>query len=225
MLDKTTNIYIWTVIERILFSPISDKEIKSWFRQYYKFSLKLWEKEVDWNKSNNYKLVLNDNFQIFFKTPFDLPKFSVDISYKKAIQSIHYDNSKYFSKIDLVDIFNSGIDKEYLRKLKQVKPSREEIRNVLTSMIVHPDLHVHFYKEKFIEEKDIKPSNYIRLGFNTNNPFMFLYHLAFQFCDYKTNFKESEMKQAEFKRLVDLVENNIEAKTVIPSGVLFGLGK
>ena len=117
--------------------------------------------------------------------------------------------------MDLVDIFNSGIDKAYLNKIKQNKPSREEIETILESMIAHPDLHVHY---KYISQA-------VRLGFNTNNPFMFLYHLAFQLCDYKTDFRDSKMKQNEFKRLVDIVVNNIETQTAISSGVLFGLKK
>jgi hypothetical protein len=224
MLDKPTKIYLWTEIERILFEPTSDKDKKKWFKQYHKFALSLWGKEPEFPTNTEYELFLDEDFQMFFRTPFELPKFSVDFSYKNSIQSFHYDNSEYFSKIDLVDVFKDGIlDKAYHRKVKQVNPTRGEIEGILKSMIVHPDLHIHYYKETFRELKADNAANYIRLGFNTNNPFMFLYHLAFQLCDYKTDYKSSKKKQEEFKRIVDLVEKNLQNRTKVPSGKLFGL--
>lgn len=225
MLDNPTKIYLWTVIERILFEPTSDKDKKKWFKQYHKFALKLWGKEPEFPTNTEYEFFLDEDFQMFFRTPFDHPKFSVDFSYKSSIQSFHYDNSEYFSRMDLVEIYNKGIDKAYIKEIKQVNPTRAEIEAILKSMIVHPDLHVHYYKENFREQKTDKPANFIRLGFNTNNPFMFLYHIAFQMYDYKTDFKDSKKKQDELNRVVDLVEQNIQSGTKVPSGKLFGLQK
>lgn len=225
MLDNPTKIYLWTEIERILFSPDNKKsDLMSWFKNYHEFTLKLWKKDPEHFDKKDFRLYLNENFQVYMQIPFKLPKFSIDFSHKNSIQSFHYDNSEYFSKMDLVDVFKDDIlNKAYHRKLKQVKPSRIEIEAILKSMIVHPDMHTHYYKENFREVKGVKPANYIRLGFNTNNPFMFLYHIAFQLCDYKTDYKASDKKQAEFKRIVDLVEKNLQNRTKVPSGKLFGL--
>jgi hypothetical protein len=224
MLDKPTKIYLWTEIERILFEPENKKsDLMSWFKNYHKFTLKLWEKDPEHFDKKDFRLYLNENFQVYMQIPFKLPKFSIDFSHKNSIQSFHYDNSEYFSKMDLVEVFNNGIEKAYFRRIKQVNPTRVEIEAILKSMIVHPDLHVHYYKENFRELKTDNEANYIRLGFNTNNPFMFLYHLAFQLCDYKNDYKASKKKQEEFKRIVDLVEKNLQNETKVPSGKLFGL--
>ncbi|MBE9467081.1 MAG: hypothetical protein IMY72_02025 [Bacteroidetes bacterium] len=212
MLDKTTNIYLWTVIERMLFSPSGNKDIAKWFRQYHKFALKLWGKPEDYQKGKDYAFKLDDKFQISFKTPFDLPKFSLEITQNTTKQSLHYDNT-YFSELDLIRVFNSGIERAELNRIKQITPNRTNLEYLIHNMITHPALHFHY--------EDI--SHYIRLSFNTQNPFLFLYHFAFQFCDYKKDFRDSESKKHEFKRLVDLVEKNIGAQNVIPSGVLFGL--
>ena len=214
MLDKNTNIYLWTVIERMLFSPSGDKDIAKWFRQYHKFALKLWGKPEDYHKSKEYTFKLDDKFQISFTTPFDLPKFSLEILQNTTKQSFHYDNI-YFSELDLTDVFNLGIDRAELRRIKQIRPNRADLEYIIHNMIAHPALHFHY--------EDV--SHFVRLSFNSKNPFLFLYHFAFQFCDYKKDFRHSDSKRAEFNRLVDLVENNIEAKTVISSGVLFGLGR
>lgn len=216
MLDKTANIYLWTVIERMLFSPTGDKEITKWFRQYHRFTLKLWGKQEEFHKGKDYAFRINDKFQISFSTPFDLPKFSFEIIHNQEKQSFHYDNT-YFSKLDLTDLFNMnpGIDKAELKRIKQIKPDRSDLEYLIENMIAHPALHFHY------EEV----SHFVRLSFNTKNPFLFLYHFAFQFCDYEKDFRNSNSKKAEFKRLVDLVERNIESQTAIPSGVLFGLNK
>ncbi len=212
MPDKTTNIYLCTVIERILFSPTGQKDIKNWFKQYHRFVLKLWGKPADFHTGRDYVFLLDNNFKISFSTPFDLPKFSIDIVQNQTKQSFHYDN-QYFSNLDLTDIFHSGIDSAELRRIKQIVPSRADLENILHNMIAHPALHFHY--------EEI--SHFIRLGFNTKNPFMLLYHIAFQLCDYKTDFRNSDSKKNEFNRLVDLVESNIRAQTAIASGVLFGL--
>ncbi len=213
MLDKTTKIYYWTVIERILFTPISDKDKKRWFKQYHKFALKLWEKEPEFPNRSDYEFLLNERFKISFSTPFNLPKFSINIDYANAKQCFHYDND-FFSELDLTNIFaREVLSQSELRRIRNVKLDRNDIEDILHNMIAHPAHHFHY--------EDI--SHYVRLGFNTRNPFLFLYHFAFQLCDYKTDIRNSDKKQDEFARIVDIVEKNIANQDKVPSGELFGL--
>ena len=214
MLDKTTNIYLWTVIERMLFSPKGRKEIRRWFISYHRFTYKLWKLDEHYPEHGEYVFKPIDKFRILFSTPFDLPKFSFEVIHNGAKQSFHYDDT-YFCELDLTNLFslNPGIDKAELSQIKQLKPGRKDLEYIIENMIIHPALHFHY--------EDV--SHFIRLSFNTKNPFLFLYHFAFQFCDFKNDFRHSDSKKVEFNRIVDLVEKNIEKQTVIPSGMLFGL--
>lgn len=210
MPDRIIYIYIWKTIERIAFSPKSEKDIKAWFKQYQKFVLQLWQRSPEFHKSNIYTFEISDKTKILFRVPFDLPKFSIDFTLNETQQSFHYDN-QYISELDLEQIFHYGLDKAFLKRLKANEINRNEIEIVLNSMIVHPANHVHFEQV----------SHNARIGFSTKNPFLFLYHLAFQFCDIENDFRNSELKQNEFNRLVEIIERNIKADT-ISSGVLFG---
>jgi len=214
MPDKITDIYIWKTIERILFAPKGKKDIAKWFRQYSKFIYTLWEAEPEFQKKKNIAFNIDNKLTISFTTPFQLPKFSIDINQGEVEQNLHYDET-YLSELDLDEMFHSGIDKKLLRDLKQIKPNKDNIYSVLNSMIVHPALHLHF--------KNI--SHFVRLNTNTKNPFLFLYQLAFQLTDYATDFRESDIKNKEINRLTDIAFKNIEAQIPISSGELFMLNK
>ncbi len=212
MLDNNVKVFYWKAFERILFSPASSNDIKKWFKQYHRFVLKLWNKPEDFHKGKDFEFTLSESIKITFSTPFDLPKFSVDIDYYGSIQSLHYDD-KYFSELDLTSIFDSGISGEELRRVRNIQLSRDDIKLILESMIVHPPIHIHY--------EDI--SHFVRLGFNTRNPFLFLYHLAFQLCDYKTDFRNSDRKKSEIDRLTGIIERNLANNQRVASGELFGL--
>lgn len=209
MPDRTTDIYIWKIIERILFTPIEQKDINKWFKQYHRFVLKLWELNPEIHQGQQYSFNFNDFMTISFNIPFDIKNYSIDISQKSLIQSLHYDG-RYISELDLIDIFNNGIDKQLLHDLKQEEISSDKIRKIMESMIIHPALHFHL--------EDL--SHYVRLNFNTKNPFLFLYQLAFQLLDYKEDYRNSEKKQLEFERLVEMIVKNIDDQNQIASGIL-----
>lgn len=212
MLDNNTKIFYWKAFERILFSPSGTNEIKKWFKQYHRFVLRLWDKPEDFHKGKDFEFALSESIKVTFSTPFDLPKFSVDIDYSGSKQSLHYDD-KYFSELDLTSVFDAGISAGELRSIRNTQLTRDNIKEILESMIVHPAIHMHY--------EDI--SHFVRLGFNTRNPFQFLYHLAFQLCDYKTDFRNSDRKKYEIDRLIDIIERNIANNQRVASGVLFGL--
>ncbi len=213
MPDKIEDIYIWKIIERMLFSPNGEKEFAKWFRQYNKFISQFLGLPISFPVKNNKKIEYSysicNKIAFSFLTPFDLPKFSINYTQGGLSQSFHYDN-KYLSELDLIDIFNAGIDKQLLHNLKQKKISYVQIQRILESMITHPALHLHL--------EDLSHS--VRLNLNTKNPFLFLYQLAFQLLDYKADLRDSAKKQLEFKRLVEMIVENIDNQNQIASGIL-----
>lgn len=213
MPDIIADIYIWNKIERILFTPENKKnDLLRWFNQYHKFVWKFWEldKEIPTGTRNKYCINFRGKIEISYTVPFALPKFSIDFKQDKIEQSFHYDE-QFISKLDILNIYSSGIDKSKLKELKKIKPTHDDIKRILMSMIAHPALHHHFESI----------SHFIRINFNTKNLFLFLYQFAFQLADYDTDFKHSELKQEELNKLIVLVKNNIEDETRIPSGELF----
>ncbi len=209
MPDRIEDIYLWRIIERMLFSPTGQGDINKWFKQYHRFVLKLWELNPEIHKGQQYSFNFNDIITVSFNIPFNIKNYSIDVSQKPLKQSLHYDG-RYLSELDLINIFNDGIDKQLLHNIKQKKISSIQIERILNSMLVHPALHFHL--------EDL--SHYVRLNFNTKNPFLFLYQLAFQLLDYKVDFRDSEKKQLEFKRLVEMVIKNIDYQNQIASGIL-----
>jgi hypothetical protein len=223
MPDRTADIFIWNKIERILFNPEKKKnDLSKWFNQYHKFVLKLWGLNPEFSNRKEYSINFDNKITVSFTTPFKLPKFIIDFKQGDAKQSFHYDE-QFISELDLINIFNSGMDKKNnsgmdkkkLKVLNEQEPTQEDITRILTSMVAHPALHIHLESV----------SNFIRINFNTKNPFLFLYQLAFQLADHKTDFKDSKLKQKEFNKLIELVKNNIETETRIPSGELFKVVK
>jgi hypothetical protein len=230
MPDKIIYIYIWKTIERIAFSPRGEKEIRDWLKQYASFIIKLktGSREIIKAKNSIYDLNL-DNLKIRFSNCFNLPKFRIDLIQNEVVQYLEYDE-KYISEQEIADYFiqavekqknikgkptkqsiNLFIDKQFAKKVSEYRITTNDIKIVLESMISHPAIHVHL--EHISHE--------FRIGFNTKNPFLFLFHIAFQFCDLENNLHNSELKKNEFNRLVEIINRNIKADT-ISSGVLFG---
>ncbi len=234
MANRIYDIYLWKTIERIAFNPKGDTDLKKWLLQYFKFFRELREQSIDNDKPRGTKYVIEiDNLiMITFDKSFDLPKFKIEFTQNETNWIYEFDN-KYLSELDIIDLFikdfekqktNEGnkkqsnnkqfINKNIITEISNFTISKKNIEDVLKSMIEHPAIHVHL--ENISHE--------IRIGFNTKNPFLFLYHVAFQFSDYKNDFRNSVLKQSEFNRLVDIIERNINEST-ISSGVLFGLKK
>ena len=124
--------------------------------------------------------------------------------------------AEYLSELDyLYQIFDlnniNQKDKDIIKK----KPNKDEIKKILTDFIVHPANHNHFESL----------SHNIRTNFNSKNPFFILFQLAFQFIDIENDFTNSDLKQKEFDRLVNIVKKHIKNNSSVSSGELFNLNR
>jgi len=86
------------------------------------------------------------------------------------------------------------------------KYSIEDLEAVIDGLICHPRLHQHI--ESPIDE------HIIRIGGKIDNPFLFLFHLRYQFCP------SIEKRLAERARLLVLFNQHIRDNEPIPISTL-----
>ena len=94
----------------------------------------------------------------------------------------------------------------------QMGELRRDVEAVLNGMLFHPRCHTHLEDlgirhVQLDREKGGLKSHEIRIGGGIENPYVFLFHLRYQFCLVHTDARRNERL-----RLVDLFENAIKNK-------------
>jgi len=98
---------------------------------------------------------------------------------------------------------------------------QDDVAYVLDGMIFHPRIHTHI-KEYGLMPNALPPQRLldlreIRVGGGIENAFVFLFHLAYQFC-----LVSEETRDSERTRLVNLFAAAInDGQTHVPAGELF----
>lgn len=199
-MDRTVKLfYLWKLFEKKAFYPERDK-IVGWLHCYGRFLDSLW-------KTGGYPIFdikpsSKDVGGFFDYGPLSLKYYiNLDLSLKKYHVSVElggcdiqfsYD-SKYFNELDVCEK-EWPSSRDYKAELKKVK--EKDIENILMGKVAHPAIHQHIkYK---------RVPHYIRIGISNKNPFFFLYQLAFQLCDCFQDFKDSDLKKKEFRRMKKL---------------------
>ena len=117
---------------------------------------------------------------------------------------IHVD-PQFYSKASL----QTPVD-NYPRQ--QMDELRSDVAAVLNGMIFHPRCHTHLENlgikhVQLNQEKGGLELHEIRIGGGIENPYVFLFHIRYQFCLVHT-----DVRQDERLRLIDLFENAIRKK-------------
>ncbi len=202
----------WKFIEKKVFSPVEKRGIIQWVKCYGDFLYNFWQLDcpvsfTPGKDSITGKILFTPlNLEYSYSILFNLKKFDFAISLK-GIDDMQQSNFKlensyddqFFTELNYIDNIWPLFGKiEPVLKKMNIK----EIDYILKGVIVHPAMHQH------IKYSELIP-HHIRIINGVNNPFLFLYQLAFQLGDCFSDFKKSELKNEEFNRITDLVWRNI----------------
>ncbi len=211
MNDNKRRAIVWDTIERLAFRPSSDKDCGTWLSLYARTLTKLWGMEPT---SNN--LRSNDNFDIPFLNLKCKYKIKHAEKYSASLQ--HLSNSRSY--------WQNDIDPEYLSKASLYFTSdkysrlqrahlQRDIKAILDGMLFHPRCHAHLealgvQHVQLDQKRGGLPSHEVRIGGGIENPYVFLFHVRYQFC-----LVSDQARQTEKRRLIDLFEKAISQKDKI----------
>jgi hypothetical protein len=194
---------VWDTIERLAFRPYPPK---GWLGLYAKTLYGLWGVEPMWGR-----FALNDHFDIPFlmlKCNYlieSIAKYSVSLIQDSSTVRCYWQNHidpEYLSKGSLYS--DSG---RYPRQ--QIAQLRRDVEAVLDGMIFHPRCHTHLEDlgirhVQLDQEKGGVELHEVRIGGGIENPYVFLFHLRYQFCLVHTDVRRNERR-----RLIDLFAGSI----------------
>ena len=215
MRENERRAIVWDMIERTAFRPTSPNK---WLSVYARTLHKLWGMEGVW-----VRFALDGNFSVTFlnlKCSYLIE--SVD-KYSVALVNDSIDGHLYWQNhIDPGFLSKSSLHlagKKYPRL--QRKQLQEDITAVLDGLIFHPRCHVH-PDDLGVRHIQLDPgrggllSHEIRIGGGIENPYIFLFHLRYQFC-----LVHKDVRRDERRRLIDLFERSIREKQSVNARDLF----
>ena len=194
---------VWDTIERLAFRPDSPT---SWLGVYATTLHRLWPVGRFWGCFG-----LNDIIDIPFlmlKCDYQIDsvaKYSVSLIQDSPTARCHWQNQidpDFISKGSLYSA-NGRYPRDQRAQLQG------DIEAVLDGMIFHPRCHTHLEElgtrhVRLDQEKGGLESHEIRIGGGIENPYVFLFHLRYQFC-----LVHKDVRQTERRRLIDLFEKSI----------------
>ena len=210
MNDNKRRAIVWDTIERLAFRPSSDKDRDRWLGIYTKTLYKFWGVESTWDH--------------FANGSFSIPFLDLKCDYK--IETADKYSALLQSSSASCSYWQNHIDPEYPSKaslhsvsdkypLRQHKTQlRRDTEAVLNGMIFHSRCHAHLEDlggshVQLDPDKDGLSSHEIRIGGGIENPYVFLFHVRYQFC-----LVSSQVRQTEKMRLIDLFENAIKNNAI-----------
>jgi len=206
---------VWETIERIAFRPSSDNDRRAWLSVYAKTLHALWGMEPMWDR-----FALNDNFDI----PFLMLKcdYSIESVAKYSVLLTHACSGSCYWELHVDPGFLSkaslhSANKRYPR-LQPAARLQGDIAAVLDGLFFHPRCHMHL--ENFVVGLDPNsgglPFHEIRIGNGIENPYVFLFHLRYQFC-----LVSDQARDNEKMRLIDLFKRSIGDNQNVNASDLF----
>ena len=206
MNDNKRRAIVWDTIERLAFRPDPPA---NWLSVYAKTLHRLWGEEATWNR-----FAPDDEFIITF---LDLKcRHSIETVSKYEITFVHNSSDctywkthvdpKFLSKASL----QTSVDPYPRQQMDRLL--HRDVDDVLNGMIFHPRCHTHLEDlgirhVQLDQQKGGLKSHEIRIGGGIENPYVFLFHLRYQFCLVNT-----DARREERLRLIDLFEGAIRGK-------------
>lgn len=204
--------YLWRDIIRLGFSPQDDKNKQTWVYLYNRSLKNFWElNEFHGIPSNvNRKFSCTINCQPSLDITFEYiieesNKFTVRIMSTSfnLMWTHHYDNS-FFTLPQNDLLIQANKRKEAIKHF-----SLPALQSVIESIMIHPTPHQHI-------ESPLDNHN-IRIGGGIINPYLYLFHLRFQFCP------DQVKRTAELSRLISLFEHAILTDELITANDLMSV--
>ncbi|MBI9084159.1 MAG: hypothetical protein JEZ11_11220 [Desulfobacterales bacterium] len=214
MNDNGRRAIVWDIIERIAFRPDSPAR---WLGVYAKTLHMLWPEGGFWGRFG-----LNDNIEIPFlmlRCDYQIEsvaKYSVSLLQDSPAVRCHWQNH-----IDPEFLSKGALHSANARYPHDQRAQLQgDIEAVLDGMIFHPRCHTHLEdlgisNVQLDQEKGGLKSHEVRIGGGIENPYVFLFHLRYQFCLVHTNVRRDERQ-----RLIDLFESSIRAAIESPKKTL-----
>ncbi len=206
MNEKERLAIVWDNIERLAFRPNPSAR---WLSVYAKTMHRLWGEEPRWN----YLRPVDEFFVTFLNLKCcysieNVEKYSVSLTQNPIPDRCYWQNHidpDYLSKGSPC----SANGRYPLRFGKQREKLPRDIRTVLDGMIFHPRCHTHLgglgiRHVQLDQDRGGLSSHEIRIGGGIENPYVFLFHLRYQFCLVAEN-----VRVAEKRRLIGLFEEAI----------------
>ena len=202
MNDNIRRAIVWDTIERLAFRP---NPPATWLSVYAKTLHSLWDLDPIWDR-----LSMNDEFIIRF---LNLKcKHKIESASKFEFSFVHDSTNCLHLKIH--------IDPKYLSRaslkapagnypLQQMRKLNQDVQDVLDGMLFHPRCHVHLEDLgvrhlQLDQDSGGLSSHEARIGGGIENPYVFLFHLRYQFC-----LVSDQVRQNERRRLIDFFETAI----------------
>ncbi len=209
MNDNKRRAIVWDTIERLAFRPSSNNDRNTWLGVYARTLHKLWDMESMWNH-----FTLDDKFSVIFLSLEcsyyieSVDKYNVTLkndSSDRLHWKMHVDPG-FHSKGSLQACADS-----YPRQ--QNSELRRDIEAVLDGMLFHPRCHTHLEDigvrhVQLDQDSGGLSSHEVRIGGGIENPYVFLFHLRYQFC-----LVADQVRQTERQCLIDLFDNSIRVNS------------
>ncbi|MBE9581306.1 MAG: hypothetical protein IMF18_06780 [Proteobacteria bacterium] len=206
MNDNKRRAIVWDTIERLAFRP---NPPASWLGVYAKTLHRFWGVEP-----TRVHFARNDKFSVTFLNLGCC--YSIDLVDKYSASFVH-DSSDclhwqthvdpgFHSKASLQTTVGKYPSQQMDNKL------RRDVDAVLDGMLFHPRCHAHIEDlgirhVQLDQDRGGLSSHEVRIGGGIENPYVFLFHLRYQFC-----LVSDQVRQTERLRLIDLFEDAIKDK-------------
>ena len=214
MNDNKRRAIVWNTIERIAFRP---NPPESWLGVYAKTLHRLWGEETIWNRFG-----LDDEFIVTFLN-LKCSHFIESVS-KYSISFVHDSSDCMHWQTHVDPGFHSKASLQtsvdnYPRQ--QMDELRRDVDAVLNGMLFHPRCHAHLEdlvgrNVQLDQDSGGLSSHEVRIGGGIENPYIFLFHLRYQFC-----LVSDQARNSEKTRLIDLFENAIRNSLTVNARDLF----
>jgi hypothetical protein len=218
MNENNRRAIVWDVIERIAFRP---NPSASWLSVYAKTLHKLWGVEPNWSR-----FTPDDHFAVPFLTMNcnylieSAAKYSASLVQDSSKARCHWCNHidpAYLSKGSLYSASSATVRYPRMQRTQL----RGDIEAVLDGMIFHPRCHTHLEdlgirQVQLDHDRGGLSSHEVRIGGGIENPYVFLFHLRYQFC-----LVSNEFRNAERHRLINLFVGSVENNQNVNARDLF----
>lgn len=205
MNDNKRRAIVWNTIELIAFRPSSDNDRGAWLGVYAKTLHTLWGMEPMWNC-----FAQDDEFIVPFLN-LKCSHFIENMS-KYSISFVHDSSDCMHWQTHVDPGFHSKASLQtsvgnYPRQ--QMDELYRDVDAVLNGMLFHPRCHAHLEDlggrhVQLDQDSGGLSSHEVRIGGGIENPYVFLFHLRYQFC-----LVSDQVRQTERQRLIGLFERSI----------------
>jgi hypothetical protein len=232
---------LWHEVERLLFSPVSETDKRTWCACFIRSLAPYWQIESfavpgSTFPKANFSLPLTD-----FSLSYDLSgwgndsrRSSVWMIFRGRIFACHDIDHDYHDRGSLLDPPTGGILNRnyYPNHRTRSDDLMTDIRWVLDRFILHPCAHFHPMPEAlgYLDQAAYEPFldvlHEVRLGLGITNPFAALFQFRMNLVLLLTRDGTKAHKEAERNRVADLVHEGIlsgNAVQTVPPGRLFDL--